>query len=166
MENVFSGERLVLHAGYPAIGFNKKKHKCHILSFKTFFPNDWAARKPNEIILHENDDKLDFRPHKLRLGTLSENAKEAHVNACRNGKLTTMEKCASYINGVFEKEYVNQADAVMYLKTLDKKYEKANCGMITKVMDEVCKNGKQKTAYDRVWIGELAVFLQSQKSKK
>jgi hypothetical protein len=32
------------------------------------------------MVLHEDDDKEDFRPHKLRLGTRSDNAKDAHDN--------------------------------------------------------------------------------------
>ena len=88
-ENVISGDRLGLNNGYPNVFINGKNCLCHILAFKTFFPIEWDAKKPDEMILHEDDDKMDFRPHKLRIGTRSENAIDAHNNGCHDGTKTT-----------------------------------------------------------------------------
>jgi hypothetical protein len=66
-ENVLSGDRLGIDHGYPSIGIKGKQRKCHILSFMTFFPEEYAKRKM------DNDDKLDFRPYNLKS---SENARD------------------------------------------------------------------------------------------
>jgi hypothetical protein len=143
-ENVLSGERLGLSNGYPAIMINGKHLLCHIIAFQVFFPEEYAARNPGEIILHEDDDKLDFRPHKLRLGTQSENAKDARNNGKHDGTKTAQMRCVSYLEGIFEKDHCSQADAVIYLKT--KGYDKADSSGIRKALGE-----KRKTAYGRTW---------------
>ena len=79
-ENVLSDDRLGLKNGYPFIIIGH----CHILSFKTFFPEEYTAKKSYEMILHKEDNKMDFRPHKLRIGTSSENGFDAHANGCYN----------------------------------------------------------------------------------
>ena len=144
-ENVLSGDRLsLMNTGYPKIRFDNKNWLCHIISFMTFFPEEYASKKTEEIVLHEDDDKLDFRPHKLRLGTRSQNSSDAYDNGCYDGTKSARMACASYINGVFEKEHKSQRDAAKYLKTLG--YDKADMPNINNVL-----KGKQKTAYDRVW---------------
>jgi len=143
-ENVLYGNRLGLDNGYPTITVNGKILKCHILSFMTFFPEEYINKKPEEIILHEDDDKLDFRPHKLRIGTRSENISDAHSNGKYDGTKTARMSCVSHINGVFEKEHDNQHDAMRYLKS--KGYAKASDGNICKAL-----NGTRKSAYGRVW---------------
>lgn len=139
-ENVLSGGRLCIKNGYPKI----KLGYCHVLSFLTFFPEEYAAKKPNEVVLHENDDKMDFRPHKLRLGTLCENAIDAHNNGKHKGKKSERVKCASYINDVLEKEYDSQSDAVTYLRSIG--YTRAQDGMVSRAIV-----GDRKTAYGRTW---------------
>ena len=143
-ENVLSGERIGLTGGYPKVGINGRHWPCHILSFKTFFPEEYSAKNPDENVLHENDDRMDFRPHKLRLGTQSDNAMDAHRNGCFAGKKGERDKCISYINGEFEKEHHGQQDAARYLKT--KGILKASQGHIGKALD-----GTYKTAYGRTW---------------
>ena len=143
-ENVLSGEGLGLLNGYPSICINGKRWLCHILSFKTFFPDEYAAKKTNELILHEDDDRLDFRPYKLRLGTQTHNAIDAHDNGKHDGTKTARMKCASYIVGVFEKEHASQGDAVKYLKSIG--VEKAREGNISMTL-----SGDRKTAYGRTW---------------
>jgi hypothetical protein len=143
-ENVLSGERLGLVCGYPTIGINGKRWGCHILAFMSFFPEEYAAKKPEEIILHKNDDKLDFRPHMLRIGTQSENMIDAHNNGCRDGTKSARVKCVSYINGEFEKEHESQSDAVRYLKSIG--FSRASARGISRSL-----RGVQKTAYDRTW---------------
>lgn len=70
-ENVLSGERLGLKGGYPKIMINGHDCSCHIIAFKTFYPEVWIAKKPNEIVLHEDDDILDFRPHMIMDATIA-----------------------------------------------------------------------------------------------
>lgn len=143
-ENILSGEYLGLISGYPILRFNGKSLYCHVLSFMTFFPDEYANKKSDEIILHENDDKIDFRPHKLRLGTQSENRKDAYDNGKYDGTKSARFKCASYINDVFEQEYESQSDAERYLKSKGhKKAAGSNIGLAL--------SGDRKTAYGRTW---------------
>ncbi|AGE59189.1 hypothetical protein PBCVOR070422_687L [Paramecium bursaria Chlorella virus OR0704.2.2] len=116
-ENVLWGERLGHNCdGYPIIGINGKNLYCHILAFAAFYPEMWATKEPEEMVLHEDDDNEDFRPHKLRLGIASNNAKDSHTNGKRDGTKSARIKCASYVNGVLEKDdYTSLADAAKYL---------------------------------------------------
>ena len=143
-ENVLSGERLGLKSGYPKITINGRDCSCHVTAFKTFYPEVWAVKKPNEIVLHEEDDPMDFRPHKLRLGTQSENTNDAYDNGCYDGTKTERMRCVSYVNGVLEKEHYSQEDGAKYLKSIG--YDKANKSAICNVL---C--GNRKTAYGRTW---------------
>ena len=143
-ENVIYGECLGLMSGYPTISINGKQWHCHILSFMTFFPHDWADKKPDEIVLHEDDDRLDFRPHKLRIGTFSQNGIDAHDNSKYDGKKSARIKCASYINGILEKEHESLTAAMTYLKSQG--IERASYQSISQAL-----GGKQRTAYSRIW---------------
>lgn len=143
--NTLSDSRLGLSIdGYPRIEMGK----CHILSFKTFFPEEYAAKKPGEVILHEDDNKMDFRPHKLRIGTKQDNGKDAHNNELFIGKKTERKKCASFINNIFEKEYLSQTDAMIYLKSIG--INKASDSNIHQALDAY-KEGKIITRYGRTW---------------
>jgi hypothetical protein len=144
-ENVLSGERIGINGGgYPTI----RMGQCHILSFITFFPKQYAEKNQEEIIKHIGDNKLDFRPHMLQLGTHSENVQEAHDNGKYDGTKKARVKCASYIDGVFEKEHDSQETAAKYLKMLD--YKKADQSNIGKALRSFIK-GKILTRYGRTW---------------
>ena len=143
-ENVFSGERLGMLGGYPLIMVNGKQWWCHILSFATFYPDKWANKKPDEMILHEEDNPMDFRPQKLRLGTRSENTTDAYINGKYDGTQSAKMRCVSYIDGVFEKEHDGQHDAIRYLKTVG--HVKASQGTIGMAL-----RGDRETAYGRTW---------------
>jgi hypothetical protein len=147
-ENVLWGERLGRNDnGYPVVTINGKQWLCHILTFKTFHPELWAAKEPEEMVLHEDDDKEDFRPHKLRLGNASDNMKDAHVNGKYDGTKSARVKCASYIDGILEKDdYLSLANAAEYLKT--KGYPNASYKNISMALSDKCKN---KSAYGRTW---------------
>jgi len=145
-ENVLWGERLGRSNGYPIVRINGKILKCHILAFKTFHPELWKAKKPEEMVLHEDDNKEDFRPHKLRLGTVSDNAKDSHDNGKRDSTKSARVKCASYIDGEHEENHDSQHHAVKYLKT--RGYPKAIHG---KISETLSGSGKRKTAYGRTW---------------
>jgi len=143
-ENVLSGDRIGLVKGYPKVSISGKTWPCHILSFMTFFPEEYANKKKNEMILHEDDDKLDFRPHKLRLGTHSANAADAHKNGKYENMKSVKMKCVSYLQGIIEKEHESQHDAAKYLKS--KGHPKASEGNIC-----IALSGIYRTAYDRTW---------------
>jgi hypothetical protein len=143
-ENVLSGDRLGLMSGYPTISINGKQWLCHILAFMTFFPDEYANKKPNEMVLHEDDDKMDFRPHKLRLGTNSDNTIDSYNNGKHDGTKTARMKCVSYIDGVYELMHDSQHDAMRYLRYIG--YDKASDGNINNAL-----NDKRKFAYDRTW---------------
>lgn len=121
---------------------------CHILSFKTFFPEEYATKEVNWMVLHEDDNKLDFRPHKLRLGTPSENAIDALNNKKRENTKTMRMRCVSYINGVLEKEHDSQSDAMKYLKTIG--FDKALHSKIGQAL-AAYRQGKTITRYGRTW---------------
>ena len=143
-ENVFSVERLGLNEGYPIVGINGKKMRCHVVVFQTWFPDLYAAMKPTDMILHEEDDPMDFRPEKLRIGTPPMNGKDAHDNGKHDGTVTECQKCASYIDDVFEKNHESQLDATKYLK--ENGWSKAQQGKISQALQ-----GKRKSAYGRTW---------------
>ena len=147
-ENVLSGDRLGLLDGYPRIMVNGKQWTCHILSFKTFYPDVWENKKQDEFVLHENDDRLDFRPHKLRLGTHSHNRTDAYDNGCYDNTLSERQKCTSYIKGIFEKEHESQADAERYLVSLG--FEKARSGGIGQAL-KAFRDGQTVIRYGRTW---------------
>ena len=141
-ENVLWGERLGWSGGYPVVSINGKKWYCHILAFEAFNP---TVVRGDMMVLHEDDDKEDFRPHKLSLGTASENQKDSHANGKRNGTKTAQMKCASYIDGVLEKDdHLSQSDATEYLKS--KGYPKASQNKISMAL-----SGDRKSAYGRTW---------------
>jgi hypothetical protein len=143
--NVLWGERLGHQNGYPIVTINGKQCYCHILAFKTFYPDLWKARESEEMVLHKDDDKEDFRPHKLRLGTASDNTKDSHVNGKRDGTKSARIKCASYIDGVLEKDHHSKSNAAEYLKS--KGYSNVSISNITMAL-----SGDRKTAYSRTWI--------------
>lgn len=145
---VLSGNDIGLRGGYPVIGINGKLWNCHVLSFATFYPDEYVSKKANDVIMHINDDKLDFRPHMLRLGSFSENSKEAHDNGKHHGKKTARMKCASYVNGVFEKEHASQVDAALYLRTMG--YEQARGSHISTII-KAYKEGDEIVKYGRTW---------------
>jgi len=148
-ENVLSGERLGLSGGYPFVKINGKHWYCHILALMSFFPEEYANKKPNENVLHEDDDPLDFRPHKLSLGTHSKNAIDAHNNGKHDDTKTARMNCVSYIDGVYELMHDSQNDAVKYLKSIG--YDKAVQSEISKALNGTKKNESHKIRYDRTW---------------
>jgi len=143
-ENVLSGECFCSLNGYPTVSINGKHLYCHILSFMTFFPEEYATKKSDEFVLHEDDDKTDFRPHKLRLGTQSENITDAYNNGCYDDTRSARVKCASYIDGMFEKEHASQTDASRYLKSVG--FDKVNISAISMAIKKKCP-----IAYGRTW---------------
>jgi hypothetical protein len=105
--------------------------------------------KPGEIILHKDDDKLDFRPHMLRVGTYHENGMDAYDNGKFDDKSSARKKCVSYINGLLEKEHESQHDAMRYLRANG--HPKATQSSISEALRIINKSGKSKIIYGRTW---------------
>jgi hypothetical protein len=151
--NVMWGDRLrCTPDGYPVVSICRKNWLCHILAFAVFFPEEYAAMKSGEMILHEDDDKKDFRPYKLRIGTRSDNGKDAFVNGKHDGTKTAKMKCISYINNELEKEHESQIDAAKYLifKGCSDGKPRDIAGNISIAL-KASRNGKIMNAYGRVW---------------
>lgn len=147
-KNVIEGRNIGTNGMYPVIKINRKSFLCHHLVFEAFFPDEYASMKTDEIILHKNDDKMDFRPQMLRIGSASENLLDAYNNGRRDGGMSSRTKCVSYLNGILEKEYDSQADAERYLKSIG--YIKANQGSINTALKKSL-SGYIKFRYDRTW---------------
>ncbi|AGE51052.1 hypothetical protein PBCVCVG1_073R [Paramecium bursaria Chlorella virus CVG-1] len=147
-ENVLGGESLYLNEGYPAISINRKQYLCHVLTFMMFRETEWKLKKDDEMVLHEKDDKMDFRPHTLYLGTQSDNTKDSHNNGKRDGTVTERMKCASYRDGVFEKNHDSQTDAAKYIYSL--KISKTNIKIIASKIS-LALSGDRLSAYKRTW---------------
>ncbi|AGE58020.1 hypothetical protein PBCVNW6652_482R [Paramecium bursaria Chlorella virus NW665.2] len=140
-ENVLCGERFGRLNGYPFVKINGKQYHCHILAFEAFNPK---VVRGDMLVRHEDDDKEDFRPHKLHLGTASDNNKDSHDNGKYDGTKSARMKCASYIDGEHETDHLSQHHAIEYLKS--KGYPKASKGGIGMAL-----SGKYKLAYGRSW---------------
>ncbi|AGE48756.1 hypothetical protein PBCVAP110A_259R [Paramecium bursaria Chlorella virus AP110A] len=139
--NVCSGEQLGLISGYPFVKINNKNKRCHLLAFEAFYPD---VPRGELSVLHKHDNKFDFNPEHLRLGTQAENVKDAYDNGKRDGAKTARMKCASYINGILEKEFESQEDAAEYLR--DNGHKKAGHSNISSALSNF-----RKSAYGRTW---------------
>ena len=143
-ENVLGVDRLhKTDDGYPVVGINGKNIKCHELSMMTFRPEEYAAKRHEFIILHENDDKLDFKPTKLRWGTNSDNRIDAYTNGSYNGTKVARKPVASYVNGEFEMEHESLSAAERYLR------EHGYIDASHPVIDRASENDTVR--YDRTW---------------
>ena len=139
--SVLSGERLGWSGGYPCIGMHGQMKYCHILSFEAFCSD---APRGDLMVLHKHDDKTDFRPENLRLGSQSENTKDAYDNGKFCSTKTARTKCVSYINGILEKEHDSQRAAAEYLRVIG--YKKAQQSAISLVL-----SNNLNSAYGRTW---------------
>ncbi|AGE53624.1 hypothetical protein ATCVGM07011_686R [Acanthocystis turfacea Chlorella virus GM0701.1] len=142
-ENVLSADQLSKRDGYPVVKINGKKWKCHELSLMTFRPNEYAAKLHDDIILHKNDNKLDFGPFRLRLGSLSENSIDAYNNGRYDSTQKARKLIASYIAGVFEKEHKSIRDSVRYLQKNNHPLAATSC------VSRALRNGR--ISYGRTW---------------
>ncbi|ABU43917.1 hypothetical protein AR158_C372L [Paramecium bursaria Chlorella virus AR158] len=141
--NVFDISKLSTISGYPLIFINGRQWLVHIVCFQTFYPKEYAAMKPDDMILHEDDDPMDFRPEKLRIGTRSQNMKDSYDNGKRNDTKSARKPCISYVAGVREKEHISISEAVQYLKEHD--WPKATSSGIRAGIEN------NRKAYDRMW---------------
>jgi hypothetical protein len=143
--NVIDATRFGFSGKYPQIRIKGKQRYLHDVAFEAYFPKEYTAKKPGEMILHKYDDKLDFRPHTIYIGNASTNGKDAHDNGSYNDTKRARIPCISYINDVFEKRHECQLDAEKYLKKMG--YEKASY----RAIGQALKSLKVLTKYDRTW---------------
>jgi hypothetical protein len=143
--NVIDATRFGFDGTYPKILINGITRRLHDVAFETFYPEEYAVKKPGEMILHKFDDKLDFRPHALYIGSASTNQKDSHNNGSRKGTKTARTACCSYINDVLERRHESQDDAAKYLRMNGK--PNAHPTPIGKAL----KSDKVLKIYGRTW---------------
>jgi hypothetical protein len=139
----YPGELSTQH-GYPRITINGKGRKVHLVVFETFRPEEYNAMQKGEMILHENDDKMDCRIDKLRIGIASNNMRDAYDNGKHDGKKSQRTPCVAQKDGKTY-PFKSQRDAVQWIRTKTC-YKKASFGNISR-----CLNGTLKTAYGYTW---------------
>ncbi|ABT14845.1 hypothetical protein NY2A_B446R [Paramecium bursaria Chlorella virus NY2A] len=114
-EHVRTAEELHLDNGYPCITIDGVKHHLHILVFQLWHPEKWKNKKTDEMVLHRKDNKFDFRPENLYLGTGSKNLKDSYDNGKRDGTKTARQACVAYKDDTIVKEFKSISDAARYL---------------------------------------------------
>ena len=127
--------------GYPSIRINGKQKLIHIPVFEAFNPG--VVIGPGEVVRHLDDDRLNFTPENLAIGTRSQNGKDAHDNGKYDGTKTARKPMASYIDGIKEREFSSIADAIEYLKEIG--YPSASGGNISEF------SNTPSVRYDRTW---------------
>lgn len=115
-ENVLTADQLTKIEGYPAVRFAGKIWLCHVVAFKTFFPAEYATKLDNEIVRHLKDNRLDFRPKMLNLGSPSQNRTDAYNNGKYDSANKARKPVASYINDEFERNHESLMSAAEYLR--------------------------------------------------
>jgi len=141
---VSSPEELSTQNGYPTIGINGDQRMVHLVVFQTFRPEEYKAMKDGEMILHEDDDRMDCRIDKLRVGTASQNRRDAYDNGKHDGTKTARKPCVAHKGDWTSPPFESLHDAVKWLRKND--HKKA-----TETPISNCLNGKQKTAYGFTW---------------
>ncbi|ABT14460.1 hypothetical protein PBCVNY2B_074R [Paramecium bursaria Chlorella virus NY2B] len=114
-EHVSTSEQLCLTGGYPSKQIDGESYLLHILVFQLWYPDEWKNKKKNEMVLHKEDDRLDFRPENLRLGTRKTNGKDAHDNGKYDGKKTARQSCVAYDGDIIVNEFDSIIEAARYL---------------------------------------------------
>ena len=146
--NVIDETRFGFDKKYPVIRINGKSRRIHDVAFETFYPEEYAMKKPEEMILHKFDNKLDFRPHVLYIGDASMNGKDSHSNGCHDGTKTARRPCCSYINDVFERRHESLDAAEKYLRSNG--HSKADHSAIHEALKTSVDN-KVSVRYGRTW---------------
>ncbi|ABT14617.1 hypothetical protein NY2A_B218R [Paramecium bursaria Chlorella virus NY2A] len=141
-EHVRTSEQLNLTSGYPCKKIDGVRHLLHVLVFQLWYPELWKNKKENEMVLHDKDNKLDFRPENLYLGTDSKNGIDAHDNGKRDGTKTARQPCVAYKDDEVIEEFKSMHDATKYLMEHfeDLKFEAARSG----IRNNIDKNKEYK----------------------
>ncbi|AGE58940.1 hypothetical protein FK949_gp185 [Paramecium bursaria Chlorella virus NYs1] len=114
-EHVLTAEELSLMSGYPSKKIDGVNHLVHILVFQLWYTNEWKNKKSGEMVLHKHDNRLDFRPENLYLGTSSKNGIDAHDNGKRDGTKSARQACIAYKDDEIVEEFKSLRDAARYL---------------------------------------------------
>ncbi|AGE54736.1 hypothetical protein PBCVKS1B_633R [Paramecium bursaria Chlorella virus KS1B] len=131
--------------GYPRININGKPSLLHIVIFKTFNPDIYNNKSKKNIILHNNDNKMDCSITNLRIGTRSENGSDAHNNGKYDGTKTCRKPCVGIHKNTGKRvEFESLKDAEKWLMVNG--YPKARYNNIRKSIQN-----KIKFAYDHIW---------------
>lgn len=119
-------DKFVEQAGYPSIGINGNQEYLHYVVFRAFKPDKYQQllANPELIIRHLDDNRYNFTPENLDLGTRPQNGHDAHNNGKHDGTKSARKPVASYKDGVFEQEHKSINEAVRYLQEND--HPKAN----------------------------------------
>jgi len=153
-EHVIDSKDMHKASGYPVVSINGVQEYAHIIVFKLFFPEQWGQKIENEIVLHEDDNKLDFRPHKLRLGTPSMNGHDAYDNGRYDETNRERKQCVMYdINGNKINDFRGSSHAAEYIINIRNSGNiKIIARKIRGVLDKFYKDGVTcRTAYGYIW---------------
>ncbi|ABU43564.1 hypothetical protein AR158_C018R [Paramecium bursaria Chlorella virus AR158] len=114
-EHVLTSEELSLKNDYPVKMIDGVQHLLHVLVFQLWFPDEWENKRPDEMVLHKEDNRLDFRPENLRLGPPSANIIDSYDNGKRDGTKTARQACIAYKDDEVVEEFKSLGDAAKYL---------------------------------------------------
>jgi hypothetical protein len=117
----------------------------HLVVFQTFRNKEYKAMKSDEMILHKNDDRMDCRIDELRVGTASQNGRDAHDNGKHDGTKTARRPCVAHKGDWSSPPFKSLMDAVKWLQATTQ-YKNATKSNIIH-----CLNERQKTAYGFTW---------------
>ena len=143
-EHILLAEELSLRSGYPCKMIDGEKYLIHILVFQLWYPELWKNKKSDDMVLHKEDNRLDFRPENLRLGPPSANITDAHDNGKYDGTKSARQPCIAYKDDavVEELSFKSMHDAARYLveHNEDLKFETARSG----IRNNINKNKEYK----------------------
>ncbi|AGE53710.1 hypothetical protein ATCVGM07011_952L [Acanthocystis turfacea Chlorella virus GM0701.1] len=142
-EVVMTADQLSTRAGYPTIQINGRNWYCHELVFMVFKPWSYKMKNKYDVIMHVDDERLDFTSHRLKIGTPSKNTKDAYKNGKYDGTKSAQKPVLSYVNGEFEKRHESLSNAVQYLKENGYSLKESSC------VSYALKN--DVTRYGRTW---------------
>ncbi|AGE58742.1 hypothetical protein FK949_gp177 [Paramecium bursaria Chlorella virus NYs1] len=130
-EHVRTAEELHLWSGYPCIKIDGEKYHIHVLVFQLWYSDLWANKHSDEMVLHKEDNRLDFRPENLYLGTRSENGKDAYDNGKHDGKKSARQACIAYKDDEVIEKFKSMHDAARYILKYNEtlKFEAAVMGI-------------------------------------
>ncbi|ABT14997.1 hypothetical protein NY2A_B598L [Paramecium bursaria Chlorella virus NY2A] len=115
-EHVLTSEQLHLWGGYPSKVIDGINRLIHVLVFQLWYPDLWANKKPDDMVLHKEDNRFDFRPENLYLGSGSKNRKDAHDNGKYDGAKISRQPCIAYKDDKVIEEFKSLSDAARYIE--------------------------------------------------
>lgn len=143
---VFDTKELAVGDRYPSIFVNGKHMYLHYCIFETFKPEEYKLMQKDECILHNDDNRLDCSINSLRIGSQSENRKDAYKNGRYNGCKSQYRKCVGYRNNE-RYEFKSLVDARDWLRING--YPNASSGHIIENIEK-----KLKITYGFIWKNE------------